>query len=135
MIGLDTNILVRFITGDDPELAVAATRLIKSRCSAESPGYVAVLVLAELVWVLRRGYRYEKAAVIRVIRKLLGAAELVVEDREMVQLALGDYESGSADFADYLIGRANRASGCLSTYTFDRQAARSRQFTLATETP
>ena len=132
MIGLDTNILVRFITADDPELATAATRLIQGRCTAESPGYVGVPVLIELVWVLRRGYRYDKAAVIQVIRKLLGTAELIVESTEVVQLALRDYESGTADFADYLIGRANRARGCARTYTFDRRAARSSLFTLAT---
>ena len=132
MIGLDTNLLVRFITGDDPELAAVAARLIRGRCTAESPGYVGVPVLVELVWVLRRGYRYDKAAVIQVIRKLLGAAELVVESTEVVQLALRDYESGTADFADYLIGRANRACGCARTYTLDRRAARSSLFTLAT---
>ncbi|WP_419938812.1 PIN domain-containing protein [Candidatus Palauibacter sp.] len=131
MIGLDTNILVRFITGDDPELAATATRLIESRCTVESPGHVCVPVLIELVWVLRRGYRYEKNAVTEVVRQLLGAAELIVEDSEIVRLALRDYESGGADFADYLIGRSNRASGCASTYTFDRRAARSSLFELS----
>ncbi|WP_419934350.1 PIN domain-containing protein [Candidatus Palauibacter sp.] len=131
MIGLDTNLLVRFITGDDPELATVATRLIQDRCTPESPGYVGVPVLVELVWVLRRGYRYEKAAVIQAIRALLGTAELIVENAEVVQLALRDYESGTADFADYLIGRANRACGCARTYTFDRRAARSSLFALA----
>ncbi|WP_420442033.1 PIN domain-containing protein [Candidatus Palauibacter sp.] len=74
MIGLDTNLLVRFITQDDRELAAAATRLIERRCTAESPGHVCAPVLVELVWVLRRGYRYEKTAVVEVVRKLLGAA-------------------------------------------------------------
>ncbi|MYL06955.1 MAG: type II toxin-antitoxin system VapC family toxin [Gemmatimonadales bacterium] len=64
MIGLDTNILVRFITRDDRELAAAATQLIESRCTAETPGHVCVPVLVELVWVLRRGYRYDKTAVV-----------------------------------------------------------------------
>ena len=132
MIGLDTNILVRFITRDDRELAAAATRLIESRCTAETPGYVCVTVLVELVWVLRRGYRYEKAAVAEVIRKLLGAAELVVEDSETVRLALRDYESGTADFADYLIGRSNHARGFAPTYTFDHRAARSSLFKVVT---
>lgn len=132
MIGLDTNILVRFITGDDPELAAAATRLFEGHCTAESPGHICLPVLLELVWVLRRGYRYEKTAVIDVIRGLLGAAEVVVEESEIVRLALRDYESGAADLADYVIGRSNRASGRASTYTFDRRAARSRLFELAT---
>ncbi|MDE2661869.1 MAG: type II toxin-antitoxin system VapC family toxin [Gemmatimonadota bacterium] len=132
MIGLDTNILVRFVTRDDRELATAATRLIESRCTAETPGYVCVPVLVELVWVLRRGYRYEKTAVVKVVGKLLGAAELIVEDSETVRLALRDYESGTADFADYLIGRCNHARGFAPTYTFDRRAARDSLFKLAT---
>ncbi len=132
MIGLDTNILVRFITQDDRELAATATRLIERRCTAESPGHVCAPVLVELVWVLRRGYRYEKTTVVEVVRKLLGAAELIVEDNETVRLALRDYESGTADFADYLIGRSNHARGCAPTYTFDRRAARNELFKLAT---
>lgn len=132
MIGLDTNILVRFVTRDDEELAAKAGRLIETRCTAESPGYVCGTVLVELVWVLRRGYGYEKAAVIGVIAGLLNAAELVVEDSEVVRLALRDYEAGGGDFADYLIGHANRARGCKRTYTLDRRAARSRLFALAT---
>ena len=131
MIGLDTNILVRFITRDDPELAAAATRLIERRCTAETPGYVYFPVLVELVWALRRVYCYEKTAVAEVIRKLLNAAEFIVEDSETVRLALQDYESGTADFADYLIGRAKRARGVAPTYTFDGRAARSRLFELA----
>jgi predicted nucleic-acid-binding protein len=55
LIGLDTNIPVRFVTRHDGELAAAATRLIESRCTAETPGYVCVPILVELVWVLRRG--------------------------------------------------------------------------------
>ncbi|MXX67619.1 MAG: type II toxin-antitoxin system VapC family toxin [Gemmatimonadales bacterium] len=132
MIGLDTNILVRFITRDDRELAAAATQLIESRCTAETPGHVCVPVLVELVWVLRRGYRYEKTAVVEVVDKLLGAAELIVEDSETVRLALRDYASGTAGFADYLIGRSNRARGFAPTYTFDLRAARSSLFKLAT---
>ena len=131
MLGLDTNVLVRYIVQDDPEQSAAAVRLIESRCTA-TPGYVSVPVLAELVWVLASAYGYEKAAVIPVIRQLLRTAEYTVEDREIVWAALREFESSGADFADYLISHRNHARGCTRTYTFDRRAARGSHFVLVT---
>ena len=74
-IGFDTNVLVRYIVQDDPEQAAAVSRLIEGRCTAESPGYVSVPVLVELVWVLTTAYRHEKAVVIPVMRQILRTAE------------------------------------------------------------
>ena len=130
MIGLDTNVLVRYIVQDDPEQAEAAERLIESRCTAQSPGYVGVPVLVELVWVLTAAYRYDRPVVASVIRQLLRTAELQVEHRETAWSALREFEAGGADFADCLIGHRNRARGCDRTYTFDRGAARGLHFTL-----
>ena len=124
MIGLDTNVLVRYIVQDDPEQSAAAERLIEGRCTAQAPGYVSVPVLVELVWVLTSAYDYEKAAVIPVIRQLLRTAEFAVEDRQTVWAALREFESGGADFADYLIAHRNHAHGCTRTYTFDLRADR-----------
>ncbi len=92
MIGLDTNVLVRYIVQDDPDQSAAAERLIEGRCTAQAPGYVSVLVLAELVWVLTSAYDYKKVAVIPVIRQLLRAAELAVEDRQTVWAALREFD-------------------------------------------
>jgi predicted nucleic-acid-binding protein len=128
MIGLDTNVLVRYIVQGDPEQAAAAARLIEGRCTAESPGYVSVPVLVELVWVLTTAYRHGKAAVVSVVRQVLRTAELTVEDRDTVLTALREFESGAADFADCLIAHRNHARGCRLTYTFDRSAARGRHF-------
>ena len=130
MIGLDTNVLVRFVVQDDPEQAEAAGRLIETRCTRESPGLVSGLVLAELVWVLRGAYRLEKPVVVSVLRQILQTAELTVDDRAIVWAALSDFENGSADFADYLIGHGNNAAGCAATFSFDRKAAQSRCFEL-----
>ena len=132
MIGLDTNVLARYIVQDDPAQAAAATRLIEGQCTAESPGYVSVPVLLELVWVLTSAYGYEKAIVVPVIRQVLRTAELAVEDHQVVRAALRDFESGAADFADYLIAHRNHARGCTRTCTFDRRAARGRYFALVT---
>ena len=131
MIGLDTNVLARYIVQDDPEQARAATRLIERRCTAQSPGYVGVPVLVELVWVLTAAYRYEKPVVASVIRQILRTTEFLVEDRETAWAALREFESGGADFADCLIAHRNHARGCTQTWTFDRRAAAgSRHFSL-----
>ena len=131
MIGLDTNILVRYIVRDEAGQAAVATGLIESRCTEDSPGFVSQLVLAELFWVLARGYGYTKPVLVQVLSKLLGAAELEIEDGADAWMALRLYESDSADFADYLIGRRAQSAGCETTFTFDKQAAKSGLYTLA----
>lgn len=78
MIGIDTNVLVRHVVCDDAEQTDAAGRLAESQCTAESPGIVPLVVLCELVWVLVRGYRYRRAEVAGVVRKLLAAQDLHV---------------------------------------------------------
>ena len=128
MIGLDTNVLVRYIVQDDAEQAHAATRLIEGKCTERSPGHVSVLVLVELVWVLTAGYGYAGSDVARVILQLLRTTGFSIEDSDAVWAALRETESGTADFADYLIAQRNRAAGCTSTYTFDRRAVQSRLF-------
>lgn len=132
MIGLDTNVLVRYIVQDHPEQSAAAARLIEGQCTAQAPGYLSVLVLVELVWVLTSAYGFEKAAVLLVMRQLLRTAEFVIEDRDAVHAALREFESGPGDFADCLIAYRNKARGCARTYTFDLRAARSKQFALVT---
>lgn len=130
MIGLDTNVLVRYIVQDEPEQAEAAENLIESRCTVQSPGHVGVPVLVELVWVLTAAYRYDRLVVASVIRQLLRTAEILVEERETAWSALREFEAGGADFADCLIGHRNHARGCDRTYTFDRGAARGHHFAL-----
>ena len=130
MIGLDTNVLVRYIVQDDPEQARAATRLIEGRCTEKSPGYVSVPVLVELVWVLTAAYRHEKPVVASVIRQILRTTEFLVEDGETAWAALREFEKGGADFADCLIAHRNHARGCTQTFTFDHGAAGSRHFSL-----
>ena len=130
MIGLDTNVLVRYIVRDDKKQAMAATRLIEKHCTEETPGFVSQLVLAELFWVLSRGYEYPKAVLVSVLTQLLSAVELQVETAEDVWTALRAYESGPAEFADYLIGLRGRAYGCETTITFDKKAAKSNMHTL-----
>lgn len=114
-----------------PEQAAVAGRLIERQCTAHSPGYIGILVLVELVWVLTTGYSYEKRHIVSTIRQILITSEFMVENRETVWAALQEYERGSSDFADCLISHRNHAEGCTQTFTFDREAARGKHFTLA----
>ncbi|MES9883382.1 MAG: type II toxin-antitoxin system VapC family toxin, partial [Sedimenticola sp.] len=128
--GLDTNILARYIIQDDPVQAARATTLIENSCSAENPGYISSIVLCELVWVLSRGYRYEKSITTQVLQQLLTSSELAIEQWEASWAALRKYKTGTADFSDYLIGQLNHTHHCKTTYTFDRKAAQGLHFTL-----
>jgi predicted nucleic-acid-binding protein len=122
MIGLDTNVLARYIAEDDASQSAAAARIIES-LSAESPGFVPLVVVAELVWVLQFSYRLNEHAIAEVVEKLLRSAELMIEDAEIVAQALREFRRSSADFADCLIERCAHAAGCQHTVTFDKRAA------------
>jgi predicted nucleic-acid-binding protein len=130
MIGLDTNVLARYIVQDDPAQARAATTLVESGCTADDPGWVSVVVLCELVWVLERGYRYTPEQVAGVVRGLLTARDLLVEDSELAWRAMERRRSCRADFADILIGLRNTRDQAAPTYTFDRQAGLLAEFKL-----
>jgi predicted nucleic-acid-binding protein len=122
MIGLDTNIVVRYLTHDDPEQAVAANRVMNS-LSSDSPGFVSLVALAELVWVLKIAYGFGKKEIEQVLERLLRSEELVIERAEIALQALRTFRAGSADFADCLIERCGHAAQCKHTFTFDRKAA------------
>ena len=123
MIGIDTNVLVRHIVQDDKEQARAATRLIESRCTADDPGLISLVVLCELVWVLDRGYGYDRGTIAGLLHRLLIVDDLRVENSELAWQALGFYEKEKVDFADYVIGLSHRAQGAEITFTFDRRTS------------
>jgi predicted nucleic-acid-binding protein len=124
MIGLDANILVRYIVQDDAAQAAAATALIEGECTAENPAWVDCVVLCELVWVLESAYDFTRATVVEVLRTMLTSAELRIEASDMAWSALRSYQNGGVDFADCLIGLRNRQAGCETTATFDKRAGR-----------
>jgi len=130
MIGLDTNVLVRYLVQDDAAQAFAATRLVESACSEQSTGYISVVVLVELVWVLAAAYEYERDVIASVLGQILRTTEFTVEDGDLAWQAVREFENGNAGFADCLLAHRNRASGCSTTFTFDRKAAKGRHFTL-----
>ena len=123
MIGLDTNILVRYVAQDDAKQSLRATRLIES-LTAEAPGYVGLVAVVELVWVLTGCYDSSREEVAAVLETLLRAKELVLADADAVWKALRLFKQGKADFADCLIERCGALAGCSHTATFDRDAAK-----------
>jgi predicted nucleic-acid-binding protein len=130
MIGLDTNVVVRLFVEDDPAQTRLAARFIGRHCSPANPGFLDRVALCETVWVLTRAYGYSRAAVTDVLKKLIASADIVLEDRELVEVALSAYARGGVDFADALMARVNRARGCETTATFDRRAAKLDGFRL-----
>jgi len=124
MIGLDTNVLVRYLTQDHPEQASKASRLIETRCTKDEPGFISLIVLCELVWVLRGAYGYEKRLVTEVLERIMETRELKVEAEQTARSALSAFRRGPADFADYVIIFSNRAQGSETTYSFDQRLAR-----------
>lgn len=123
MIGVDTNVLLRYLVQDDPEQSALATRFLERHCKKQNPGHITLIVLCELVWVLCRGYGQSRAQAAAVIRRLLETIEFDIEKPRLVRLALSDYENGKADLSDYLIARIGEEAGVPYTITFDRQAA------------
>jgi predicted nucleic-acid-binding protein len=121
MIGLDTNIVVRYLTHDDPAQTAAAVRVMDS-LSPESPGFLSLIVTVELVWVLEVAYRFKKIEIEQVLETLLRSKELVIERAEIVSQALRKFSGSRADFADCLIERSGHAAECEHTFTFDRNA-------------
>ncbi len=124
MIGLDTNVLVRYIAQDDSSQSPRAVKFIEGECSATTPGFIGIVTLVELVWVSESCYDATKAEVIDLLRRLLGTKQLIVQYSEIVWQALRLYQSGQADFADYLVERIAHSEGCKTTVTFDKAAAK-----------
>lgn len=123
MIGLDTNVLVRYLAQDDSVQSPKATRLIEA-LGAENPGFVSLVSLTELVWVLSGCYASGKEDLVAVLEGLLRAKGLQVENAETVWKAVRRFKDDKADFADCLIECSARQAGCDYTATFDRGAAK-----------
>ena len=124
MIGIDTNVLVRYIAQDNATQSALATRLLEQECSPSTPGFVGLVVLLELVWVSETCYGASRAEIANIVRRILGIRQLVVEDAEIAWRALRLFESSKADFADCLVERMAAAAGCTAVMTFDKAAAK-----------
>jgi len=130
VIGLDTNVVVRYLAQDDAKQSASATRFIERTLSPENPGYITSITLCEIVWVLAECYGADRARLRAVIEGLLSARQLTVEESEVVWRALRTWDASSADFSDALIGEVVAARGGGKTVTFDRAAAKLPGFEL-----
>jgi predicted nucleic-acid-binding protein len=133
MIGLDTNVLVRYLAQDDPRQSAAAARLIDKELTVGAPGFVSLVVLAELCWVLSRLYAATPAEIRDTVSDLLSVPQLQVERRAVVQAALrkaGSGKTAKAGLVDSIIAQLALAEGCSRVVTFDRAAVRDAGMTL-----
>lgn len=130
MIGLDTNVIVRYVVQDDPRQAALATRLFERTLSAEEPGFVTCITLCEAAWVLAECYSADRERIAKVIEGLLASKQIVVEQADAAWKALRAWKGSSADFADALIGQIVAAHEGAKTVTFDRAAAKLPGFEL-----
>jgi predicted nucleic-acid-binding protein len=125
MIGIDTNVLLRlFEVGDDAEQTAAARQLVRD----QAPVFVNPIVLAEFAWTLRKTFKLDRATVYDRLAAVVEADEFKLAYPEAIARAVKQYETGAADFSDYLIGELNVAFGCDTTLTFDKAAAKNRVF-------
>lgn len=123
MIGLDTNIVVRFLVQDDAAQAALASEVFGS-LSADRPGFIGSVVLAEISWVLARAYKAGREEIAAAIEGLLRSEEIIIENTEAAYRALAVFRDGRAvEFADALIAETARLAGADETLTFDRRAA------------
>ncbi len=130
MIGLDTNVLVRYLSQDDPGQARIATELIENQCSKKHPAFINHIVLCETIWVLERAYNVKKALLSQIMEKILKTEQFNIQQIDMVWRAFKEFQKNKADFADCLLSQINLENECDETVTFDKTAAKTRGYTL-----
>jgi predicted nucleic-acid-binding protein len=122
MIGLDTNILVRYLTQDDPIQSLRATEIIERRLTEGNPGFVSIVTMVETVWVLDRAYRLTSHEIAAAVERMLQVDVLVLENEQEVFNAMIALKGGQGSFADATIAGLGTRAGCSCTLTFDRKA-------------
>jgi len=122
MIGLDTNIIVRYLAQDDELQSEQATQIIENKLSPDNPGYISLIVLVELVWVLTRCYYQTKNELHPIINQLLTTKQFQIEQVDNVFKALRKWQQSNGDFSDALIAVLAQDKGCSYTLTFDKKA-------------
>ncbi len=124
MIGLDSNILVRYLTQDDPVQSAKASDILERRLTLRNPGYVSVVAMVETVWVLDRAYRLTPQEIAAAVERMLQVEVLLIENEQQIFSAMVALKQGRGSFADALIAGLGARAGCTRTLTFDRKATR-----------
>jgi predicted nucleic-acid-binding protein len=123
-LGIDTNVLIRFLVRDDEAQFERARKLIRRQAQDGYPVSISLLVLLETEWVLRSRYKLSKDEILGAFSDLLSSADLLFEDEPSIEEALFIWKDSPAQFADCLIGSRYRTLGCRATATFDIGAAK-----------
>jgi predicted nucleic-acid-binding protein len=131
MLGVATNVLVRYLVNDEPSQFEKARRLIRRAAVSGEPVLVSLLVLMETEWVLRSRYELPKAQIVGALSALLETDEVTFEDEPSVETALYMWKDSAAEFADCMIGAHNTRLGCSATASFDTKAIRLATFVAA----
>ena len=124
MIGLDTNVLLRYLAQDDPIQSPIATNLIEHVLTEEEPGYVSIVAIVEAMWVMERSYRLTRPEIAAAIKRVLQIEVVCIEREQDVFNAMMNVKAGLGSFSDSLIGIFGVRAGCTHTVTFDRKALR-----------
>jgi predicted nucleic-acid-binding protein len=130
MIGLDTSILIRYLTLDDPAQSAKAAEILERRLTPNNPGFVSVVAMVEAVWVLDRAYGLTNREIATAVERLLQVEVLEIENEQQVFTAMVALKQGRGSFADALIAELALRAGCTRTLTFDQKAARLPGFEL-----
>ena len=130
MIGLDTNVLVRYLAQDDAVQSARATQIIERQLTEDRPAFISLVTLVETVWVLDRVYRLSDGEVAGAIERILQADTFVVQNEQEAFTAMVALKTGAGTFSDALIGALGAWAGCRATLSFDKGTKRLKQFQL-----
>ncbi len=130
MIGIDTNVVLRFLLKDDVRQSARALRFMRDKISAVQPGYVSLVTLLEIVWVLDSLYGFNAEQQMAVVEDLLAVEALEIAERAAVARAVTASRDQRADFQDCLVAILGESVGCGTTVTFDTRAAKRAGMTL-----
>jgi predicted nucleic-acid-binding protein len=124
MIGLDTNVLLRYLAQDDPVQSPRATEVITRRLSELEPGFVSLVTILEVVWVLKSLYKRSPQEIANDVEMILAADTLEVQNEQQVYHAVVALRNGTGAFEDALISSVGIWRGCSVILTFDEKAAK-----------
>jgi predicted nucleic-acid-binding protein len=128
VIGLDTNVVLRYLLQDDPKQSHQANQIFEQQLNEQNPGFISLVTVLELVWVLRSLLKRSPSEIANHIEQLLAADSLQIQNEQQVFEAAFAFRHGTGEFEDALIGALNAYAGCSCTLTFDRKAARLTHF-------
>ncbi len=124
MIGLDTNVIVRYLTQDDSVQSRRATEILEQQLTKERPGFICVVTMVEIVWVLDRAYGLTAQEIAAALERMLQTDVLLIENEQEVFTAMIALKEKQGAFADALIAALGAKAGCKHTLTFDQKALR-----------